>query len=216
MWACLKAVCVTILFNLLPWREARRRECKRIFVRMLVLSALLGVVIVLGIGIVNARQLSDQRDRNNLLRSENAVLDARIREISNLRRDIEALKARQAAVETLQHNRNQPVYLMDELASLVPAGIALKSLRQTDIILLNGYAQSNARVSELLRNFDGKSHWLAQPELVEIKSASVGQGREARKLFEFTMSVRYQSGMTAGPQSEVSPLTDPALAKGKR
>lgn len=216
MRAGAKAICVTILFNLLPWREARRRERKRTFTLTLLVSALLGFAIVLGIGIVNVRQLSGQRDRNNFLRSENAVLDARIREISNLRRDIDALKARQAAVETLQYNRNQPVYLMDELAKLIPTGIALKSLRQTDIILLNGYAQSNARVSELLRNFDSKSQWLVQPELVEIKSISVGQGREARKLFEFTLSIRYQSGVKVAAQSDLGPLINPTPAKGER
>jgi len=207
---------VTILFNLLPWREARRSACRRAFVRMLALSGMLGIAVVLGLGIVNAHQLSDQNDRNNLLRSENEMLDIRIREISNLRRDIDALKARQTAVETLQYNRNQPVYLMDELTRLIPTGIALKSLRTTDSIVLNGYAQSNARVSELMRNIDSQSQWLIQPELIEIKSASVGQGREARKLFEFTLSLRYRPGMMGAAQSDLRPLSDAPLARGER
>jgi type IV pilus assembly protein PilN len=78
---------------------------------------------------------------------------------------------------------------MDELASLVPSGVILKSIKQADTIIISGYAQSNARVSELLRNLGTQAHWLTQPELVEIKSASYGQGKDARKIFEFNLSV---------------------------
>lgn len=179
--------------NLLPWRELRRRERKRAFVGFLMLAALLGGCLVVIVTGLNARQLAAQLDRNNLLKAENLLLDLRIKEIASLREDIEALKARQTAVETLQANRNQPVYLLDELASLVPAGVALKSIRQTDSITLTGYAQSNARVSEFLRKLGTQAHWLVNPELIEIKSASLGQGKDSQKIFEFTLNIRLAS-----------------------
>ena len=115
----------------------------------------------------------------------------RIREIAGLRQEIDALRARQKAVETLQANRNQPVYLMDEMTALVPAGVVLKSLRQADNITITGYAQSNERVSEFLRNLGSHGRWLTQPELVEIKSATIGQGKDQRKVFEFTLTIAW-------------------------
>ncbi len=82
-----------IKFNLLPWREAQRREQKRLFNGLLVLSALCGLMVVLIVSAVNAAQLSMQQSRNTLLQSENKVLDNRLREIKGLRQDIDALKA---------------------------------------------------------------------------------------------------------------------------
>ncbi len=179
--------------NLLPWRELRRRERKRAFAGFLMLAALLGGLVVAIVTGLNASQLAAQLERNNLLKTENLLLDLRLKEIASLREDIEALKARQAAVETLQANRNQPVYLMDELASLVPAGVALKSIRQADNITLTGYAQSNARVSEFLRKLGTQARWLIRPELIEIKSASLGQGRDSQKIVEFTLNISLAS-----------------------
>lgn len=178
-----------ILFNLLPWREARRRERQRSFVASMLLAAVLGMAIVVLVSLWNAGKLAAQAERHTLLAAENALLDVRIREIAGLRQEIDALKARQKAVETLQANRNQPVYLMDEMTALVPPGVVLKSMRQADNITVTGYAQSNERVSEFLRNLGSHGRWLTQPELVEIKSATLGQGRDQRKVFEFTLTV---------------------------
>lgn len=178
-----------IHFNLLPWREVRRRQRQRDFVASMLLSALLGVAVVVLVSFWNAGKLSAQAERHTLLAAENALLDGRVREIAGLRQEIEGLKARQKAVETLQANRNQPVYLMDEMTALVPAGVVLKSLRQADNIIVSGYAQSNERVSEFLRNLGKHGRWLTQPELVEIKSATLGQGKDQRKAFEFTLSI---------------------------
>lgn len=183
-----------IAFNLLPWREAQRREQKRLFNGLLVLSALCGLMVVLIVSGVNAAQLSTQQSRNTLLQSENKILDNRLREIKGLRQDIDALKARQNAVESLQSDRARPVHLLDELATRVPAGVALKSIKQTDHLVLTGLAQSNSRVSELLRNLSQSSPWLGKAELVEIKAASLGQGKEARKVFEFNMTIAASPG----------------------
>jgi len=98
--------------------------------------------------------------------------------------------ARQQAVEDLQGDRNQPVYLLDELVKQTPEGIYLRSLKQDgQRIVLTGYAESNERVSEYLRNLGSHSDWLNKPDLIEIRSAGLGQGRDAKKVFDFTINV---------------------------
>ncbi len=178
-----------IRINLLPHREARRRERKQNFQIMLVASAFLGGLVVLGVGSYFGTQISNQESRNAFIKGENAKLDLQIKEIAALKQEIDALKARQQAVEDLQSDRNQPVYLMVELVKQVPEGIYLRSLKQTgQRVVLNGTAHSNERVSELLRNIGNSSSWLERPELVEIRSTTVG-GKDARKAFEFTINV---------------------------
>ena len=161
-----------------------------IFIRYWFFFAIVGVVLLILVGIYNASQISVQNQRNDVLRAENAKLDMEIKEIANLRDDIERLKARQQAVEDLQGDRNQPVYLLDELVKQTPEGIYLRGLKQDgQRIVLLGYAESNERVSEYLRNLGSRSEWLNKPDLIEIRSAGIGQGRDARKVFDFTINV---------------------------
>jgi type IV pilus assembly protein PilN len=191
-----------VKINLLPHREARRKERKTAFFAMLLLSGFAGALLVLAVGGIIASRISDQSERNAFIQAENDKLDVQIKEIANLKQEIEALKARQQAVEDLQSDRNQPVYLLDELVKQVPEGIYLKGFKQTgQKVTLNGYAQSNERVSELLRNLSNASPWLEHPELVEIRAASVGQGKDARRLFDFAMNVgiRRQREKDAAP-----------------
>jgi type IV pilus assembly protein PilN len=178
-------------FNFLPWREERRRQKKAIFNRLVSLHIALALSVVLVVWIVNEEKLNIQSERNTLLNSEIKILDLKIQEISLLNQDINALQARQAAVEKLQTNRNQPVYLLSFLVDKVPSGIMLKSLKQGDQIVLSGFALSNARVSELLRNLSQSPSQLGlgQPELIEIKSTTYGAGKDSRKLFDFTVAV---------------------------
>lgn len=189
-----------IRFNFLPWREDERRQKKQLFQRQLVLCGVLGLTIIFMIWFVNDRRLQTQAERNALLTSQIASLDIRLREIASLRRDIQELQTRQRAVEALQGGRHQPVQLFQELAARIPEGIMLKSLAQGDQLSLSGYAVSNGRVSELLRNLDPERTHLptSQPELVEIKSASFGEGREARKLFEFTIALPNAKSVPVG------------------
>jgi type IV pilus assembly protein PilN len=176
--------------NLLPHREAKRKQRKQAFLTMLVLSGILGGAIVLGVGGVIASKISNQTQRNNFIKAENTKLDGQIKEIATLKQEIEALKARQQAVEDLQGDRNQPVYLMDELVKQVPEGVYLRSFKQEgQRVVLNGYAQSNERVSELLRNLSNNSLWLERPDLIEIRSTGLGQGKDAKKVFDFTVNV---------------------------
>jgi type IV pilus assembly protein PilN len=179
-----------IRLNLLPWREERRRERKQQFQRQLGLMSVLGLSVVLAGYVINAGHISQQEERNQLLSTENAKLDIRLREIQQLQAQIAGLNARRAAVERLQNGRAYPVRLLDELATRVPQGVALKSLKQTDKLTLNGVAQSNARVSELLRALHTEVNWLGWPELGEIKSANLGQGRDAKKVVEFNISLK--------------------------
>jgi type IV pilus assembly protein PilN len=132
-----------------------------------------------------------QNSRNEFLRAEIKRLDAQVKDIATLKAEIEALTARQKSVEDLQTERNMPVYLLDELARQTPEGIYLSVIRQAaQVVTISGVAQTNERVSEFLRNTANASAWLEKPELVEIKSASVTTtGREARRLYEFTMRV---------------------------
>ena len=180
-----------ILINLLPHREERRRQRKRTFFAALGASAVLGLALV-GLWYGVLQQLTDaQISRNSFLQAEIKRLETQIKDIATLRNEIEALKARQKAVEDLQTDRNTPVYLLNELVKQTPEGVYLTSIKQTgQVVAVTGIAQTNERVSELLRNTLYNSPWLEKPELVEIKVAAPTAGaRDQRRLFEFSMRV---------------------------
>ena len=179
-----------IRINLLPHREAKRKQKQAAFVAMLVLGGLLGAAVVLLVGGWNASRIAIQEQRNSVLKLENAELDKKIKDIATLKEEINALKSRQQAVEDLQGDRNQPVYLFDELVRQTPDGVYLKGFEQQgQRVSLNGYAQSQERVAELLRNLSNNSPWLERPELTEVKAATLTQDKVARKAVEFTLAV---------------------------
>jgi type IV pilus assembly protein PilN len=179
-----------IRINLLPHREAKRKQKQTAFVALLTLGGILGVAVVLAVGGYNASRISIQNERNLVLKSANAELDKRIGDIATLKREIEALKARQEAVEDLQGDRNQPVYLLDELVRQTPEGVHLKSFKQEgQRVTLSGYAQSQERVAELLRNLASGSPWLERPDLTEVRAATLAQSKSGRKVVEFTLAV---------------------------
>ncbi len=193
--------------NLLPHREMRRERRKKDFVVLGVLTAILAALGCLLVALAIDNRIEEQRARNDFIRTENAKLDEQIKEIATLRAEIDALRARQAAVESLQTNRTIPVHLMDELVKHVPEGLYLKSMRQDERkVTLVGYAQSNDRVSELLRNLANNTPWLERPELVEIKAVQVGSGKAnandgGRRLYEFSLNalVRTNDAPAAAP-----------------
>jgi type IV pilus assembly protein PilN len=180
-----------IRINLLPHREEKRKQKKAAFVALMVFGAIVGAGVVLMVGTYNAHRISVQNERNRVIGSAIKELDKKIVEIASLKQEIEALKARQQAVEDLQGDRNQPVYLMDELVKQTPQGVYLKSFKQDgQKVALNGYAQSQERVSELLRNLAGASPWLERPDLIEVRSSILQQGKTAgKKVVEFSMTV---------------------------
>lgn len=178
-----------ILINLLPHREAARKRQKERFFTQLALSAMLGGVIGGAIYTWYQGQISAQQDRNQFLTQEIAKLDAEIKDIATLQQQIASLRARQAAVEDLQAGRNLPVYLLEELVNQLPEGVFLRSMKQENMsVLLTGTAQSQERVSELLRNLSNNSPSLTRPELVEIVSANAAiSGTDARRVSNFTL-----------------------------
>ena len=192
-----------ILINLLPHREEKRRQRKRSFFLSLAASALAGVAIV-GIWYFFLLQMTSAQDsRNAFLKTEIARLDTQIKDIATLRGEIEALKARQNAVENLQTDRNVPVHLLNELVKQTPEGVFLTGIKQNgQEVALNGVAQTNERVSEFLRNTLYNSTWLEKPELIEIKAGAQNvANRDQRRLFDFSMRVtlkRQQAPAAAG------------------
>lgn len=175
-----------ILINLLPHREEKRSKRKAAFYAGLAASALVGAAVAGAWWFTLQQMTTAQQDRNQFMRAEIAKLDAQIKDIATLRAEIDALKARQKAVEDLQTDRNVPVYLLNELVKHTPEGVYLTTIRQTgDVVSVNGIAQTNERVSELLRNTAYNATWIERPELIEIKSTTL----QNRRLFDFAMRV---------------------------
>lgn len=197
-----------ILINLLPHREAARKHRKDMFNVGLGLSALAGGLIAGCIFLWFHAQISDQQDKNQILSSEIARFDRQIKDIAGLEAEIAALRARQQAVEDLQADRNMPVHLLTELVSQLPEGVYVTSMRQEgQSVALQGVAQSNERVSELLRNLGTKSAWFSRPDLIEIVAGSVSlTPRDQRRVANFKINVKL---VRAGEAGSVAP---PAVA----
>jgi type IV pilus assembly protein PilN len=199
-----------IKINLLPHREAKRKHKKTAFIALMTLSAALGVVLVMVVGGYNASRISIQDKRNTVLTDANAVLDKEIGKIATLKQEIEALKARQQAVEDLQGDRNQPVYLLEELVRQTPQGVYLKSFKQEgQRVTTVGNAQSQERVAELLRNLASGSPWLELPNLVEVKSEALVGSKSGKKIGAFTLAV----GIKRQRDKDAAAALDPATGK---
>jgi type IV pilus assembly protein PilN len=172
--------------NLLPHREERRKRSRQHFAVLGGLTAALGAAIVGAGYLYIAGLIAVQDERNAFLKSEIAKLDKEIAEIKKLKDEIAALLARKQIIETLQADRAQTVHLLDQLVRQMPEGVYLRQLKQRGLsVSLQGYAQSNARVSTLMRNIES-SPWLTSPALVEIKAAKVG----SKRLAEFNMNLQ--------------------------
>ena len=197
-----------ILINLLPHREAARKQRREFFFIMLGVAALVGGLISGGIYSWYQTQISSQKDKNTLLKKEITKLEGQIKDIAGLEQEIAALRARQAAVEDLQGNRNMPVYLLTELVKQLPDGVYINSMKQDNLsVLITGVAQSNERVSELLRNLSNNSSTLYRPELVEITASTVSlSARDQRRVSNFSMrvSLKRPSDQVKSPASAAS------------
>ncbi len=180
-----------ILINLLPYREERRKRRKAAFFAGLGLAGLVGAGLVVAAYLLLQFLTSEQQSHNQYIQNEILRLEAQIKDIANLKAEIEALKSRQRAVEDLQTDRNTPVQLLNDLARLAPEGVYLTAIRQADkVVTISGIAQTNERVSEFLRNVSRNSEWLEKPDLIEVKLAAVSAGsRDPRRLLEFSMKV---------------------------
>lgn len=183
-----------ILINLLPHRELARQRARKMFNIAMGAAAVLGLIIAGLVYLWYQAQISEQQSRNNLLTTEIKKLEAEIKEVETLEEEIAALRARQDAVENLQADRNIPVHLLSESVRQLPAGIYLTSIRQQGLsVLYGGTAQSQERISELLRNISHNSDWLTRPELVEIVAKAVKLSeREMRRVYNFTIRAQIQ------------------------
>lgn len=181
-----------ILINLLPHREVARKRRKESFQATMLLSLLIGVVLSVLIYAWFQVQIEQQQGRNAYLKSEIGVLNGQIKEIAGLEGEITALRARQKAVEDLQADRNLPVHLLTELVQQIPEGVYVSQLRQVDqSIEMKGVAQSNERVSEMLRNLSSNTPWFAKPDLQEIVASTVALSpRDQRKVVNFNLRFR--------------------------
>ena len=197
---------MSVRINLLPHREDRRKRARQHFALLAGLAAALGLVIVGAVHVFNAQRIGDQAGRNAFVKIEIAKLDKQIDEIKKLKDEIAALLARKQVIETLQADRAQTVHLLDELVSVMPEGIYLRTFRQRGLrVNVVGYSQSNARVSTLMRNIDS-SPWLERPELVEIRATNVGNKRVSEFNLNFSLK-RVQADKAAAkaaPKAEAA------------
>ena len=197
-----------ILINLLPHREAARKRRREQFFASVGVSAFTGLLIAGAVYLWFAGQISGQQSRNELLQSEIRSLERQIKDIATLQQEIAALRARQTAVEDLQADRNMPVHLLNELVRQLPDGVYITSVKQDNqTVAIHGVAQSNERVSELLRNLGNSSPWLNRPELIEIVAGTVNLSpREQRRVANFHIRVKVLRA------SEVQKAAAPASA----
>ncbi len=178
-----------IRINLLPHREARRKELKNQFLSMMLLSAVLAAGVIVVGGLYFSWQVSAQESRNTILKNENEKLDLKIKDVAALKQEIDALKARQQAVEDLQADRNQPVFMMNELIRLAPEGLYLTVIKQEgQHIAIKGYAQSHQLVGDFNKALNA-SIWMSHAEIVQSKAILLEHGRESRRAMEFDLDV---------------------------
>jgi type IV pilus assembly protein PilN len=170
--------------NLLPHREEARKRARQHFTVVSFGTAVVGAALGFLIYQFYERQIVMQNERNEFLQAEIKKLDKDIADINELKNQIQALLARKTIIETLQTDRAQTVYLLDQMVRQMPEGVYLKTMRQQgQRVHLTGYAQSNARVSTLMRNIEA-SPWLQNPVLVEVKAATTV---DKKRVSEFTM-----------------------------
>lgn len=202
-----------ILINLLPHREAARKRRRETFQAIMLASALAGLAIAAAIYWWFQVMITDQQDKNNFLRGEIQVLEQQIKEIATIEEEITALQARQKAVEDLQSDRNLPVHLLNELVQQLPDGVYVTSLKQVDqVVTMQGMAQSNERVSEMLRNLTNNTPWFSKPELVEIVAANVAlTPKDQRRIASFNLRFRLMRSSEA--QKAMDAASDAAAGK---
>ena len=209
-----------ILINLLPHREAARKRRRDVFNISLGASALLGGLIAGAVFLWFQAAISVQQNTNGILETEIKKLESQIKDIAGLESEIAALRARQQAVEDLQSDRNLPVHLLTELVNQLPDGVYISKMVQVDkLVTLNGTAQSNERVSELLRNLSNNTPWFTKPELVEIVAGSVALNREQKRVANFVIRVQLvrasdaeKAVAAAAVASDAIPAASPASA----
>ena len=173
-----------IRINLLPHREEAKKAKREQFYVLTGLVSVLAALIVFAVYTLIDGQISLQAGNNDFLKQEIAVLDKQLDQIKRLKEQTQALLSRKQVIENLQRDRGETVYLLSEMVKQVPEGVYVRTLKQESLkVSLTGYAQSNARVSALMRNIDA-SPWLEKPQLIEVKAGVLN----GRRINEFSMT----------------------------
>ncbi|MGE0484689.1 MAG: PilN domain-containing protein [Gammaproteobacteria bacterium] len=172
--------------NLLPWREELRKQKKAEYLAILGVCAALAAAIWFAVHLYFGELIEYQNSRNAYLKQQIESLNKKIAEIKALEKEKENLIARMKAIETLQTSRPLIVHLFDELVSTLPEGVYLTEVaQQGGNITIKGVAQSNARVSNYMRNVED-SAWLQNPKLSIIQTAN----RDSRRVADFILSAQ--------------------------
>lgn len=197
-----------IRINLLPHREMRRERRKKDFFTWATLAVIGAACVAVAVAFGISAQIDAQQARNDYIARENDKLDSQIKEIAQLREEIEGLRARQQAVENLRRDLTVPVHMMDELVRLTPEGMYLRQVKQDDRkVVLSGIARSNDQVSNLLRSLAHDTAWFERPELIEIKAGQSGKpdSRDARRIYEFSMNAMVKMQAVPDPAKPGAP-----------
>lgn len=215
MWFGHAEVPAVILINLLPHREAARKRRRETFQATMFASLLVGLAIAGAIYWWFQVMITDQQEKNGFLQREIKVLEGQIKEIASIEEEIAALRARQKAVEDLQSDRNLPVHLLNELVKQLPEGVYITSMRQSgQTISMQGMAQSNERVSEMLRYLANNTPWFSKPELVEIVASNVSlTPRDPRRVAAFNL--RFQLVRASEAQKVMDAASSAVVVPGK-
>ena len=198
-----------IRINLLPHREEKRKARQKQFAILAGLTTVIALAIAGLLWTVFNQQIDNQKGRNKVWADEIATLDKQIDEIKKIREETASLLAKKQVVESLQSNRSEPVYLLDQLLRQLPEGLYLKSIKQTGTkVNITGYAQSNARVAALMRNVEA-SPYIESPNLVEIKATTVNTVRANEFNLDFSIKRAKTDDGKAGAKKA------PSVAQGE-
>ena len=196
--------------NLLPWREERRKQRNRESQTLFVAAAFAAALVVLLIIWRFNAMIDGQNARNEYLRGEITKVDAKIKEIEELERTRTNLLNRKKVIEDLQASRSMMVHLFDDLVRTIPDGVRLNTIKQAgNVLTLDGFAESNARVSEYMRNLEG-SAWMGNPDLRIVEA----KGPDKRSRYQFTLTVNLKKPKVEGEEGAEGAVEADAAAQG--
>lgn len=202
--------------NLLPWRQELRKQRQQEFIAIIAAVAVMAVGIVLFAHMALSKQVSDQLERNNFVKSEINVLDSQIKEIDELQKRREELLSRMQVIQDLQGRRPVIVRVFDEMVRAIPDGVYFRQIeRKNDTFEIIGVAESANQVSNLMRNLES-SQWFKSPVLStvaadqqqaksagrQVPAASVVDGKAASNKFELTVQLEAASGQSEAKDAD--------------